>query len=650
MNFKLSCAALAVSSFISVNAFAADIQFRVIETSDIHTNLTDFDYYKDKQDAKYGLTRSATLIKQAKAEVPNSIYVDNGDLIQGAPIGDYISNKGLKEKDAHPSYIALEYLDVVASTLGNHEFNYGLDFLDTALKNTKVPVLSANVLDPKTNEPKYTPYLIQEREMTDTEGKKHKIKVGIIGFVPPQILIWDKANLEGKVVVADIVETAEKYVPKMKAEGADVIIALNHSGSGSFDKPYEKGQENTTVALSNVKGIDAIAFGHSHGQFPGKDFEDKAGVDIAKGTINGTPATMPGQFGSHIGVIDLTLSDKSGKWQVVDGKAQIRPIFDGKEKKALVENDQGLVDLMKPYHDATREFVSQPIGKSSADMYSYLSLVQDDPTVQIVSLAQKDYVEKVVQNLPELKGIPVLSAAAPFKSGGRKNDATAFVEVPKGDLSFRNAADLYLYPNTLVAVKVNGAELKEWLECSAGMFNQIDPNSTEPQGLINWDGFRTYNFDVIDGVNYQIDVTSPARYDLDCKLVNDKGDRIKGLTFQGKPVDPKAEFIIATNNYRAYGGKFAGTGSDHVVYASPDENRQVLANYITVQTKEKGQINPSADNNWKFAPINDKVNVFFETANSDKAQAFIKEKATFGHKFLKQDDAGFGVYQIDMSK
>ncbi len=182
------------------------------------------------------------------------------------------------------------------------------------------------------------------------------------------------------------------------------------------------------------------------------------------------------------------------------------------------------------------------------------------------------------------------------------------------------------------------------------LFHKVYQKNLNRCGLINWDGFRTYNFDVIDGVNYQIDVTSPARYDLDCKLVNDKGDRIKGLTFQGKPVDPKAEFIIATNNYRAYGGKFAGTGSDHVVYASPDENRQVLANYITAQTKEKGQINPSADNNWKFAPINDKVNVFFETANSDKAQAFIKEKATFGHKFLKQDDAGFGVYQIDMSK
>lgn len=651
MKFKLSVTALAVSTFLSATAMAAEIPFRVIETTDIHTNLTDFDYYKDKQEPKYGLTRTASLIKQARSEVKNSIYVDNGDLIQGAPIGDYTAAKGLKGSEVHPSYQALEYLEITASNLGNHEFNYGLDFLNTVIKNTKAPILNANIVDPKTKKPVYQPYLITEREMVDTEGKTHKIKVGIIGFLPPQILIWDRANLLGKVEVEDVVETANKYVPQMKAEGADVIIAVTHSGVGSLTKPYEKGQENSTGELTKVQGIDAVAFGHSHGQFPGDFFKDQPGVDIEKGTINGKPAVMPGQYGSHLGLIDLTLSDKSGKWEVVDGKGSIRAIYDGKEKKSLVENDQGLVDLMKQTHNNTREFVAQPIGKSSDDMYSYLSLVQDDPTVQIVNAAQKDYMEKVAANDPKLKGLPVLSAAAPFKSGGRKNDPSNFVEVEKGELSLRNAADLYLYPNTLVAVKANGKELKEWLECSASMFNQIDPNKTEPQALLNWDGFRTYNFDVIDGVQYQIDVTKPARYDADCKVINEQGgNRIQNLTFNGKPVDAKAEFIIATNNYRGYGGKFAGTGDNNVIYASPDENRQVLANYITAQTKANGQINPSADNNWTFTPINDKVNVYFETASSDKAKAFIEAKAVRPYKYLKQDETGFAVYQIDLSK
>ncbi len=168
-----------------------------------------------------------------------------------------------------------------------------------------------------------------------------------------------------------------------------------------------------------------------------------------------------------------------------------------------------LVEVMKHDHDATREFVSKPIGKSTDNMYSYLALVQDDPTVQMVNNAQLAYVEKYIQGDPDLANLPVLSAAAPFKVGGRKNDPASFVEVEKGQLTFRNAADLYLYPNTLVVVKATGKEVKEWLECSAGQFNQIDVNSSKPQSLINWDGFRTYNFDVIDGVNYQIDV-SPA--------------------------------------------------------------------------------------------------------------------------------------------
>ncbi|SQI83332.1 2',3'-cyclic-nucleotide 2'-phosphodiesterase [Klebsiella oxytoca] len=205
-----------------------------------------------------------------------------------------------------------------------------------------------------------------------------------------------------------------------------------------------------------------------------------------------------------------------------------------------------MVAVLKADHDATREFVGKPIGKSSDNMYSYLALVQDDPTVQVVNMAQKAYVEHYIQGDPDLAKLPVLSAAAPFKVGGRKNDPASFVEVEKGQLTFRNAADLYLYPNTLVVMKVSGKEVKEWLECSAGQFNQIDPASSKPQSLINWDGFRTYNFDVIDGVNYQIDITQPARYDGECNSINPQAERIKHLTFNGKPIDPNATFLVAT--------------------------------------------------------------------------------------------------------
>ncbi len=277
--------------------------------------------------------------------------------------------------------------------------------------------------------------------------------------------------------------------------------------------------------------------------------------------------------------------------------------------------------------------------------------VQDDPTIQIVNLAQKDYVERFIQGDPDLANLPVLSAGAPFKAGGRKNDPTNFTEVEAGELTFRNAADLYLYPNTLVALKVTGADVKEWLECSAGQFNQIDPKSKAVQHLINWDGFRSYNFDVIDGVNYQIDVTQPARYDGDCKLINPKAERITALTFNGKPIDLKQAFIIASNNYRAYGGKFAGTDEKHVMFASPDENRSIVADYIRRISKEQGEVKPAADNNWGFKPIeNSELKVIFETAPSDKAAQFIKENSRHPVKSEGLDDNGFAKYLIDLSK
>ncbi len=221
----------------------------------------------------------------------------------------------------------------------------------------------------------------------------------------------------------------------------------------------------------------------------------------------------------------------------------------------------------------------------------------------------------------------------------------------KGELTFRNAADLYLYPNTLVVVKVSGEQLKEWLECSAGMFKQIDPNSDKPQSLLDWEGFRTYNFDVIDGVNYEYDLTQPPRYDGECKLINPNAHRVVNLTYLGKPVDPKAEFLIATNNYRAYGDKFPGTGDKHIVYASPDENRQVLADYIKATSEKEGRVNPSADKNWRFVPIkgNAKLDVRVETSPSAQATQFIKENAQYPMKQVGTDEVGFAVYQIDLS-
>ncbi|EKY4202432.1 2',3'-cyclic-nucleotide 2'-phosphodiesterase [Vibrio alginolyticus] len=646
----ISLAVLSGMLTLAGPTMADTIKLRIIETTDIHTNVMDYDYYKDQPSQQIGLSRAATIVKQAKSETENTVLVDNGDLIQGSPMGDYMAAKGINAGEIHPVYKAMNQLDYDVGNIGNHEFNYGLEFLKNSIDGANFPYVSANVFDKKTGEHYFKPYLIKTHTFKDTDGQSHEIKVGYIGFVPPQIMVWDKKNLEGKVFAEDITETAKKLVPQMKKEGADVIVAIPHSGIST--DPYKLGAENSVYYLTEVEGIDAIAFGHSHAVFPGKDFANLPGVDIDKGTINGVTSVMPGRWGSHVGVMDLMLKEKDGRWQVVEGQAEARPIFDKVNKKSLAKADADIVKALEEDHKGTREFVNQPIGKANDVMYSFLALVQDDPTIQIVNLAQKDYVERFIQGDPDLSDIPVLSAAAPFKVGGRKNDPNNFTEVESGQLTFRNAADLYLYPNTLVAMKVKGKEVREWLECSAGQFNHIDINNPKPQSLIDWDNFRTYNFDVIDGVNYQIDVTQPPKYDADCKVINPDSQRIVNLTFNGKPVNPKQDFIIATNNYRAYSNTFPGTGPDFIAFDAPDENRSVVATYISRVSEEKGEVTPSADNNWSFAPIksDNKLDIRFETSPSDKAAQFIKEKGQYPMKRVSTDDIGFAIYQIDLNK
>ncbi|WP_118790841.1 2',3'-cyclic-nucleotide 2'-phosphodiesterase [Haemophilus haemolyticus] len=644
-----SILALSASRFATAKG-KHDVDLRIVATTDVHSFLTDFDYYKDAPTEKFGFTRAASLIRQARSEVKNSVLVDNGDLIQGNPIADYQAAQGYKEGKSNPAVDCLNAMHYEVGTLGNHEFNYGLDYLADCIKQAKFPIVNANVVKVGTEEPYFTPYVIQEKSVIDNQGKTHKLKIGYIGFVPPQIMVWDKANLQGKVETRDIVKTAQKYVPEMKKKGADIIVALAHTGPS--DEPYKEGAENSAFYLVDVPHIDAVIFGHSHRLFPNKEFAKSPNADIVNGTVKGVPESMAGYWANNISVVDLGLTEHKGKWIVTSGKAVLRPIYDAENKKALAENDPEITALLKPVHEATRKFVSQPIGKATDNMYSYLALVQDDPTIQIVNQAQKAYVEKVAPSVAAMAGLPILSAGAPFKAGGRKNDPTGYTEVNKGELTFRNAADLYLYPNTLVVVKATGEQLKEWLECSAGMFKQIDPTSDKPQSLIDWEGFRTYNFDVIDGVNYEYDLTKPARYDGECKLINPESHRVVNLTYQGKPVDPKAEFLIATNNYRAYGNKFPGTGDKHIVYASPDESRQILADYIKATSEKEGSVNPNADKNWRFVPItgNDKLDVRFETSPSEQAAKFIAEKAQYPMKQVGTDEIGFAVYQIDLSR
>ena len=211
---------------VSSATIAATVDLRVIETTDIHSNVVDYDFYKSKPTTRFGLVRAATLVKEAQGEAKNSVLVDNGDLIQGSPMGDWRAAEGLKEGDIHPVYKAMNQMGYAVANIGNHEFNYGLEYLKEATNDANFPYVNANVRDAKTGKHLFNPYIIKEMQVTDTEGKPQTIKVGFIGFVPPQIMQWDRKNLTGKVTVTDITATAREMVPEMKAKGADVVVAI----------------------------------------------------------------------------------------------------------------------------------------------------------------------------------------------------------------------------------------------------------------------------------------------------------------------------------------------------------------------------------------------------------------------------------------
>jgi 2',3'-cyclic-nucleotide 2'-phosphodiesterase/3'-nucleotidase len=633
---------LAAVLALPFGALAADttVKLRLMETTDIHVHVMNYDYYRDQEDHSFGLSKTASLIKAARAEVANSLLIDNGDLIQGNPMGDYIAReKGLKDGDVHPVYKAMNLLGYEVGNIGNHEFNYGLDYLATALKGAKFPYVNSNVMSADGQRNMYTPYLILERKLKDDSGKEHPIKIGVIGFVPPQIMQWDRRHLEGKVTAKDIIETAKRFVPEMKSKGADLVIAVPHSGMGL---PEAAGNdENATLLLSKVPGIDAILFGHAHLLFPSDLYKSVPDVDVAKGTINGVAAVMPGFWGNHLGLIDLTLAvDDAGKWKVTDRQSSLRAVFRMQDRQRVpaVDNDPAVVAAVKEDHEGTLGFIRKPVGKTAARLHSYFALVQDDPSIQIVTDAQKWYVENLLKGTEYAK-LPVLSAGAPFKAGGRSGPEF-YTDIPAGPLAVKNVADLYLYPNTVQVVRVTGAQVKEWLEMSAGIFNQIDPNSSAEQVLIN-PGFPSFNYDVIDGVTYKIDVTRPRRYDNDGKLVAAESHRIVDLAYQGKPIDPAMVFAVATNNYRASGGgKFPALDGKNIIVESPEENRTVIIEYLF----DKGSIDPSADNNWSFAKPAKPVTVVFES--SPAAEALLA--STKGMTKLGPGANGFMRYALKL--
>ncbi|KAB0265226.1 bifunctional 2',3'-cyclic-nucleotide 2'-phosphodiesterase/3'-nucleotidase [Microvirga brassicacearum] len=619
--------------------WAADpvVKLRILETTDLHVNILPYDYYRDAADDTVGLARTAAIVKAARSEAKNSLLFDNGDLIQGSPLGDFVAyRRGMKKGDVHPMVAAMNTLDYDCGTLGNHEFNYGLDFLQNSLGAAKFPLVCANVIkaDGTTLQ---KPWLVLDRDVVDEAGATHKLKVGVIGFLPPQIVQWDKGHLDGKATTIDIVDAAEKHVPDMKKAGADIVVALCHSGIAGGDR--KGGEENAALHLAKVDGIDVILTGHQHLTFPGgKEFSNIPGVDAKAGTLHGKPAVMAGFWGSHLGQVDLDLTKDGSRWKVAGFKTEARPIYDRVDRKVVpkVASEAAVIAAVQADHDATLKYVREPVGTTAVPIHSYYSLVADDASVKLVAEAQAWYVADLLKTTPH-KDLPLLSAAAPFKAGGR-GGPNYFTEIKKGPLAIKDMADIYIYPNTIRAVKVTGAQVREWLERSAGIYNQIDVAKGGEQDIINAK-FPAYNFDVIAGVQYKIDPTQASRYDNDGKLVAPDAHRIKDLTYNGKAVADDQVFVVATNNYRAGGGgNFPGADGTTIILDAPDLTRDAIMRFII----ERKEVSPKADGSW--ALVTPPANVTATFLTGPNAAGYQPS----GIKVEKMGDApeGFVKYRI----
>lgn len=558
------------------------VVLRVLATTDMHMKLLPHDYHAGRPCGRGSLAQVASLVERHRRAARNTLLVDNGDFLQGTPLGDQAARSGGRN---HPAIAAMNLMGYDAAAIGNHDFAFGLDVLHRAARQARFPLLAANLrVRGRGNFPGYA---ILDRQVVTETGRRVTLRIGLAGFLPPQTTAWDR-ELAGQMECDDILETARRVVPLMRAEGADLVIALAHSGISPH--PVDPGSENVAADLGTLDGIDAIVAGHTHEVFPGKDAIPAEGIDPVHGILGGKPAVMPGFGGSHLGVIELSLTrDGASGWRLTGATAQCETV------EPHLPPAPAVLRAVASSHRLTVSHLGTRIGRSDQRISSYFALVGVDPALTLVNMAQSWFVRKSLRGTP-LDRVPVLSAAAPFRAGGR-GGPLHYTDVAPGRLRLGNLTDIYSFPNRICALPVTGADLRGWLERSASLFNRITPG--HPDQPLTDPRFPAYQLDVIGNLRWRIDLSQHAGFSPDGTARG--SSRIRDLTWRGRPVRENDSFVLATNSYRlAECGLFAPLTAGKASLMPPGpQTRDVIRNYL--RQRRRVSIDPAPS--WRFAPL-----------------------------------------------
>lgn len=609
-------------------------RLRIIATTDLHMHLRGYDYLADRPAPGTGLAAAATMIRELRAEADNALLVDAGDFLQGTPMGDEAAHADLDSP--HPAVAAMSALGYDAVALGNHEFNYGLNVLEAALASAEFPVVCANAArslgaQPAADDTLVAPYALLDRTATTLSGRPVPIRIGVIGFVPPQIANWDREHLHGRIGVRDIVETARARVPELRAAGADLVVALAHTGIGPAEA--RQGMENAAVPLAAVAGIDALAIGHSHKVFPSPLISAAPGIDPVGGRLHGKPAVMAGAFGSHIGVIDLTLTHDNSTWRVVRGDANAI---------AVPRSSSAAPDVLaatETAHHQTLSTLRRPLGYTSEPHHSYFAMAGDMSALAPVADAQRQWAQDAAAEAGA-GHLPLLVAVAPMKSGGPAGPGH-YTDISAGPVARRHIADLYGFPNTAQILHVTGTELRAWLEQAAGAFATIRSGEIDVP-LLN-PNVPPYHFDVFGGLTYAFDLADAPRFAPDGTETGEGAGRVRDLRHAGVPVAEADVFAVVTTSYRAGGGgSISAAASAPVIATSTETVPELLANHI----RESGQLGSTPPPCWRFAPIRG-ATAIHETGAGGRAHLETADR--LGLTLIGQGETGFDRYRLSLS-